>query len=72
MLGVQRLEATTLLENVRANGAMRKLGAVAEGVLRGSFVRKGEAFDQMLYSIREEDYQSMRAPVAALARTGVH
>jgi RimJ/RimL family protein N-acetyltransferase len=35
-LGTHRLEARVLLQNGRANGALRKLGAVQEGVLRRS------------------------------------
>ena len=38
-LGTHRLEARVLLQNGRANGALRKLGAVQEGVLRRSVRR---------------------------------
>lgn len=55
-VGVHRLEARVLLQNGRANGALRKLGAVQEGVLRES-VRRGSAYlDQVLWSVLKEDW----------------
>jgi RimJ/RimL family protein N-acetyltransferase len=51
-----RLEARVLLQNGRANGALRKLGAVQEGVLRRSVRRGGEYFDQVLWSLLKEDW----------------
>lgn len=56
-LGVRRLEARAAVANGRGNGALRKLGAVQEGVLRRSFLRNGEYLDQMLWSILAEDWQ---------------
>jgi RimJ/RimL family protein N-acetyltransferase len=55
-IGTHRLEARVLLQNGRANGAMRKLGAVQEGVLRRSLRRGGEYFDQVLWSVLKEDW----------------
>src|SRR5262245_39463752 len=55
-IGTHRLEARVLLQNGRANGAMRKLGAVQEGVLRRSVRRGGEYFDQVLWSVLREDW----------------
>jgi RimJ/RimL family protein N-acetyltransferase len=55
-VGTHRLEARVLLENGRANGALRKLGAVQEGVLRRSVRRHGEYFDQILWSMLKEDW----------------
>ena len=55
-LGAHRLEARVLLQNGRANGALRKLGAVQEGVLRRSIRSAGEYFDQVLWSILKEDW----------------
>ena len=55
-VGVHRLEARVLLQNGRANGALRKLGAVQEGVLRES-VRRGTSYlDQVLWSVLKEDW----------------
>jgi RimJ/RimL family protein N-acetyltransferase len=55
-IGAHRLEARVLLQNGRANGALRKLGAVQEGVLRRSVRRGGEYFDQVLWSLLKEDW----------------
>jgi RimJ/RimL family protein N-acetyltransferase len=59
VLGVHRLEARAALKNARGNGALRKLGAVQEGVLRRSFLRNGEYLDQALWTIlRDEWFQA--------------
>jgi RimJ/RimL family protein N-acetyltransferase len=55
-LGTYRLEARVLLQNGRGNGALRKLGAVQEGILRRSVRSAGEYFDQVLWSILKEDW----------------
>jgi RimJ/RimL family protein N-acetyltransferase len=60
-LGVHRLEARAALRNGRGNGALRKVGAVQEGVLRKSFLRHGEYVDQALYAIVDEDWQAARS-----------
>ena len=55
-VGVHRLEARVLLHNGRANGALRKLGAVQEGLLRRAHRQDGRYFDQVLWSILREDW----------------
>jgi ribosomal-protein-alanine N-acetyltransferase len=50
-VGVTRIEARAEVDNGRANGALKKLGATMEGRLRGSFVRDGNEVDQNLWSI---------------------
>jgi RimJ/RimL family protein N-acetyltransferase len=55
-VGVHRLEARVLLQNGRANGALRKLGASQEGVLRRSVRHAGDYFDQVLWSLLKEDW----------------
>jgi RimJ/RimL family protein N-acetyltransferase len=55
-VGVHRLEARVPVQNGRANGALRKLGAVQEGVLRRSIRRGGEYVDQVLWSLLKEDW----------------
>jgi len=55
-VGVHRLEARVLLQNGRANGALRKLGAVQEGVLRESVRRGASYLDQVLWSVLKEDW----------------
>ena len=56
-VGVLRLEARAAVANGRGNGALRKLGAVQEGVLRRSFLKNGEFLDQMLWSILGEEWR---------------
>ena len=46
--------------NNRGNGALRKIGAVQEGLLRRSFLRNGEYHDQVLWSILAEDWRLQR------------
>jgi len=55
-VGAHRLESRVLLRNGRANGALRKLGAVQEGILRRSLRRGGEYLDQVLWSLLKEDW----------------
>jgi RimJ/RimL family protein N-acetyltransferase len=60
-VGVQRLEARAAVANGRGNGALRKIGAVQEGVLRRSFLRNGRYHDQVLWSVLAEDWRLQRA-----------
>ena len=60
-LGAHRLEARAALRNGRGNGALRKIGAVQEGVLRRSFLRNGEHLDQALYAIVDDDWRASRS-----------
>jgi RimJ/RimL family protein N-acetyltransferase len=55
-VGVRRLETRVLLQNGRGNTALRKLGAVQEGILRRSIRRNGEYVDQALWSLLKEDW----------------
>ncbi len=55
VIGVHRLEARAAVENGRGNGALRKVGAVREGILRKSFLRNGRLLDQALWSILPDD-----------------
>ena len=57
-VGVHRLEARAAVKNGRGNGALRKIGAVQEGVLRKSFFRRGEYLDQALWTILAEDWEA--------------
>ena len=68
-VGVHRLEARAAVRNGRGNGALRKTGAVCEGVLRKSFLRNGEYLDQNLWSILREDWVAIRA---ARRRPAIH
>ena len=60
VLGSQRFEARAAVANGRGNGALRKLGAVQEGILRRSFLRHGRYHDQVLWSILAEDWRLQR------------
>lgn len=60
-LGAHRLEARAVAANGRGNGALQKLGAVQEGVLRRAFLREGQYVDQVLWSILDEDWRHTRA-----------
>ena len=59
--GVNRLEARAVVQNGRGNGALRKLGAVQEGVLRGSLVKNGKHLDQVMWSILSQDWFQAKA-----------
>jgi len=59
--GVNRLEARAVVQNGRGNGALRKLGAVQEGVLRGSLVKNGKHLDQIMWSILSQDWFQAKA-----------
>jgi RimJ/RimL family protein N-acetyltransferase len=61
VIGVHRLEARAAVRNGRGNGALRKIGAVQEGVLRRSFLRNGEYLDQTLWSVLAEDWRQAKA-----------
>ena len=56
VLGAHRLEARASMANGRGNEALRKLGAVREGILRKSFLRHGELHDQALWTVLAEDW----------------
>ena len=60
-VGVHRLEARAAVRNGRGNGALRKIGAVQEGLLRKSFLKNGEYLDQVLWTILEEDWHEQAA-----------
>jgi RimJ/RimL family protein N-acetyltransferase len=61
VVGVHRLEARSAVQNGRGNGALRKIGAVQEGILRKSFLRDGEYLDQALWAIVNEDSYRSKA-----------
>jgi RimJ/RimL family protein N-acetyltransferase len=62
VIGVHRLEARAAVANGRGNGALRKIGAVQEGILRRSFFRHGVHHDQVLWGIVAEDWRLQRLP----------
>ena len=60
-VGVSRLEARAAVLNGRGNGALAKVGAVREAVLRRSFLHRGEYLDQVLWSIVRQDWRQSKA-----------
>jgi RimJ/RimL family protein N-acetyltransferase len=66
VLGVHRLESRVAVQNGRGHGAVRKIGAVQEGILRRSLRRDGQSSDQVLYAIVEDDWRASRAPYSPL------
>jgi len=65
VLEMHRLEARASLLNGRGQGALLKLGAVKEGVLRKSLRRGDEVLDQALYTILDEEWQDRRRRTVA-------
>ncbi len=57
-LGSHRIEARVPVQSGRAHGALRKLGAAQEGLLRRSLRRNGRYLDQVLWSLLKEDWTS--------------
>jgi RimJ/RimL family protein N-acetyltransferase len=66
-VGVRRLESRVSLQDGRGNGALRKLGAVAEGVLRGSLRHGRRREDQVLWTLLREDWTMRWASTAPQA-----
>jgi [ribosomal protein S5]-alanine N-acetyltransferase len=60
-VGVHRLEARSAVANGRGNGALRKIGAVHEGVLRRSFSKDGRQMDQSLWAILADEWRQAKA-----------
>jgi len=59
-LGLHRIEARILPENQRSCRAFEKLGAVCEGTLRESFVKRGSYYDTRLYAILSSGWARRR------------
>jgi [ribosomal protein S5]-alanine N-acetyltransferase len=71
-LGVHRLEARAAVLNGRGNGALQKLGAVQEGILRRSFQRDGQYLDQALYALLEADWRKSRVLASSISSVRIH
>jgi RimJ/RimL family protein N-acetyltransferase len=67
-MGLHRLEARAAVKNGRGNGALMKLGAVREALLRASFERYGELLDQHLWRIARDDWRAARASGPTIVR----
>jgi RimJ/RimL family protein N-acetyltransferase len=71
-LGTHRLEARAAVANGRGNGALKKIGAVAEAVLRKSSRRKDQYLDQVLYAIVDTDWRAFREQVRRAYSGTIH
>jgi RimJ/RimL family protein N-acetyltransferase len=71
-LGVRRLEARAAVENGRGHGALLKLGAVQEAVLRQSFAKNGRYLDQALFTILAKDWRGASEPLKEVSRALIH
>ena len=65
-VGIQRLEARSAVANGRGNGALQKIGATREGLLRKSFLRDGVYLDQVIWSICQDEWRQwqLRPPLS--------
>jgi ribosomal-protein-alanine N-acetyltransferase len=72
VLGTHRLEARAALCNGRGNGALKKLGAEREGILRHAFFRNGDYLDHVMWSILHEDWKKRRQEKAIWGSSVVH
>jgi ribosomal-protein-alanine N-acetyltransferase len=59
-VGAHRIESRVPVCNGRANGALRKLGAVQEGLLRRSLRRGDKYLDQALWTVLREDLRLLK------------
>jgi ribosomal-protein-alanine N-acetyltransferase len=59
-LRVHRLEARAVTSNERGNGALIKLGAKGEAVLRGGLVTEGLRLDQFLWTLIASEFRAER------------
>jgi len=71
-LGVRRLEARAAVQNGRGHGALIKIGAVQEAVLRKSFAKNGRYLDQVLFTILERDWREAGGPLKEVRRAHIH
>jgi len=71
-IGVHRMEARAAVPNGRGNGALQKIGAVQECLLRKSFLCSGRYLDQVLYAILDIDWRESRTTTRTAAPVRVH
>ena len=55
------MEAKAAVKNGRGNGALHKLGAVQEAILRRSFLRNGVYLDQAYWTILRSAWSEIRS-----------
>lgn len=62
-LGIHRLEARAVTANERGNGALNKLGAAGEAVLRSGLRRGNVLLTQYLWTLRADEWAARRSAV---------
>jgi ribosomal-protein-alanine N-acetyltransferase len=65
-VGIERLEARSAVANGRGNGALQKIGATREGLLRKSFFRDGVYLDQVIWSICQDEWRQWQLRASAI------
>jgi [ribosomal protein S5]-alanine N-acetyltransferase len=63
VVGAHRLEARAAVANGRGNGALQKIGATREGLLRKSLLRDGAYHDQVVWSICGDEWRQSESIV---------
>ena len=71
VIGSNRLEARAAVQNGRGQGALLKIGAAQEGVLRKSFLRNGLFLDQALFAILADEWRA-RQPLTTAHPICIH
>ena len=67
---VNRVEASTDVENLAEQRSLEKAGLLREGICRGCHFRAGEYRDMVVYSILRADHEAARKNTATKVRTG--
>ncbi|MEY9934205.1 RimJ/RimL family protein N-acetyltransferase [Catenulispora sp. GP43] len=67
---VNRVEASTDVENIAEQRSLEKAGLVREGVCRGCHFRDGEYRDMVVFAILRADFEASRAKTGTKVRTG--
>ena len=65
IIGARRVEGRAALANGRGNGALLKLGAVRDALLRKCFQVGGEYHDHLMWSILDDDWRVRRDCIEA-------
>jgi RimJ/RimL family protein N-acetyltransferase len=65
-VGARRLEARIDVDNARAKAALRKIGAVQEGILRRSMRRGDDYVDQALWAVLMETWEYSTRPAVLI------
>jgi RimJ/RimL family protein N-acetyltransferase len=62
---VNRIEASTDVENIAEQRSLEKAGFLREGILRGAHFREGRYNDMVIYGVTRADYEQARAAGSA-------